>query len=116
MRGDLRPQIVGIGDDVQDAGWQDILHEFRQAKRGKRRGGGGLHHQGIPGDQRRAQLEAEQDQRKIPGDDGTHHAQGRAVNFDPPRFAVLEHFHWHFHRGKMLSEHGEPIGLGHGLG
>ena len=38
------------------------------------------------------------------------------MNFDPARLAVLEHFHWHFHGGEMLSEHGEPIGLGHGLG
>ena len=59
MRRDLGSEIVGIRDDVQDSRRQGILDEFRQAKGGERRGGGGLHHQGVAGDQRRAQLEAE---------------------------------------------------------
>jgi hypothetical protein len=115
VRGHRRAQVVGVGDDVQDPGRQHVLDQFGQAKRGQRRGRGGLEHHGVAGQQRGGQLQADEDQREVPGHDGADDAERLAQGLDLAALAVLQHLAGQVHRGEVAAEGGQAVGLANGV-
>jgi hypothetical protein len=57
-----------------------FVHQFGQLECGQRGFIGGLEHHGAAGGQGRAELPAGQQQREVPGDDGTDHAHRFAAH------------------------------------
>ena len=70
-----RARLAGAGDDVDDAGGQvDLLADVGEGQRRERRGLGRLEHDGVAARQRRRDLPRQHQQREVPRDDLTAHA------------------------------------------
>ncbi|MCY1257796.1 hypothetical protein D9M70_59930 [compost metagenome] len=72
---------AGAGDHVEYPGRvAGFQHQFGQLEGGQRGFVGGLEYHGAAGGQCRAEFPAGQQQGKVPGDDGAHHADRLAAD------------------------------------
>jgi hypothetical protein len=81
-------EIVGVGDDVEHARRQNVGNQFGEFQRRERRRRRRLDDQRIARDQRRRQLEAEDQQRIVPGNDGADHAERTPKCFRSPLSSI----------------------------
>ena len=103
MRCQRVAQVIHVSDDVDDAGREDLGGKFAESQCRQRRGRGGLDHHGVTGEQRRGQLDHQQDDREVPGRDGGHDAQRHVVLHDARAVAFLQHLGRQVHGGKSLN-------------
>ena len=113
--GHLAAQVVGVGDHVQHAGRDQILHQFGEPQRGERGGCGRLQDHGVAGQERGGHLEGHQDQREVPGHDGPHDAERSATNFDPCIGRIGHHLRRQVEAGEIAEEGRSAEDLAHGV-
>lgn len=113
MTGDRRAQIVGVGDDVEHAGRDQILDQLGDLQGRERRGRGRLEHDGVAGQQRGRDLEGHQDQREVPGHDGPDHAQRLAADLDAALVVVLDGLGRQVEGGEVAEERRRAEHLAH---
>jgi hypothetical protein len=111
----LVAEIVGVGNDVQDALGQDVLDQLGKFQRRQRGGRCRLYHQRIAGQKRRRQFEAEDQQRIVPGDDGPDDAERAPMRLDAAITAVLYHTHRQVERTEIAEEAGHAHDLAGGI-
>ena len=97
------PEIVLIDDDVDDARRQEAGAEFAEFERRQRRGRGRLGHHRVAGEQRRRDLDQQQQQREVPRRDGRDDAERPVLSYHLLRAILLEHLGRQVERGKVAE-------------